>query len=311
VATALEKKVVYLGSDGIGLRALEWFGSAERPFSLAGIVSGLDRRCGRGLRLTANPIAAWAQQKNIPLLQPSSPKEEILPWMEKMGATMGVVFAYGHILPQSLLEAIPQGFLNLHASLLPQLRGPSPIEGAILQRLPQTGISLMQLVKKMDAGPVYAQEAIPITAEETTPTLREKMSLLAVDLLDKHFTAILQKECIAQEQDHSQATYVPLIQKVDGLLSFSKSAAALEAQIRAYVTWPGSFFYHGNIPVRVGRATYYNDGDAPAHAPGTILRMHEGALEIATVDGILRCLELQLPTRKMLPANHLASFFFP
>jgi methionyl-tRNA formyltransferase len=295
------KNVVYLGSDGIGIPALQWLWThSGEAFRLVGVISGLDQKCGRGLQLRANPIVQWARTNGIPLLQTGCPKEEILPWMHHVEAEVGFVFAYGHILPQELLDGIPMGFLNLHASLLPELRGPSPIEGAILRRKSETGLSLMRLVKKMDAGPVYGTCAITIDEKETTVTLREKVAQAAVSALESYFIPALNGILLPVEQDHSRATYTKLIQKIDGLLDFRKSARELEAQVRAYVPWPGCFFYHDDLPVKVGRAEWRN-GDGIC-SPGSVLGLSAGALEISAGDGVLRCLELQLPTKKMLPA---------
>jgi methionyl-tRNA formyltransferase len=300
------KKLVYLGSDGIGLRVLRWlFSGAGSAIRLAGVVSGLDKKRGRGLRLQPNPITAWARENNVPLLQPERPKEEILPWMRALEADVGLVFAYGCILPKALLDGIPLGFLNLHPSLLPELRGPSPIETAILQRKTQTGVSLMQLVPAMDAGPIYATVPIDIDLKETTPTLREKVSLATVVILERHLTATLNGDLKPAEQDHAKATHTKLIQKSDGLLDFNKPARDLEAQIRAYITWPGSFFSYDGTPTKAGH-TEWREGN-PSAAPGTPLGIHDGALEIATADGTLRIFELQPPAGKMQPTTERPS----
>ncbi|MDR0727318.1 MAG: hypothetical protein LBF26_00245 [Puniceicoccales bacterium] len=296
------KKLVYLGSDGIGLRALQWlFENSGSAFRLAGVVSGLDKKRGRGLRLQANPITAWARENKIPLLQPERPREEILPWMLALEADAGLVFAYGCILPKTLLDGIPLGFLNLHPSLLPELRGPAPIENAILQHKTQTGVSFMKLVQAMDAGPIYAAEAIDIDPMETTPTLREKVSFIAAIVLEKYLTTVLTGRVVPVEQDHAKATYTKLIQKSDGMLDFNKPARDLEAQTRAYTTWPGSFFIYNGEPTKIGHTEWRTDN--PPAAPGTILGVNNDALEIATAAGTLRIFELQLPTEKMRPAT--------
>lgn len=294
--------MVYLGSDGIGVRALQWLlENSGSAFRLAGVVSGLDKKRGRGLRLQANPITTWARRNNVPLLQPERPKEEILPWMQTLKGDVGLVFAYGCILPNALLDSTPLGFLNLHPSLLPELRGPSPIETTILQRKTQTGVSLMKLAAAMDVGPVYTAEIIDVDARETTPTLREKVSYAAVTALGKHLPAILHGDLIPVEQDHANATYTKLIQKSDGLLDFNKTAWDLEAQIRAHIPWPGSFFIYNGVPTKVGHTEWRES--SVRNTIGTILGIHDGALEITTGDGILRVFELQSPMGKMRPAD--------
>ncbi|MDR0428474.1 MAG: methionyl-tRNA formyltransferase [Puniceicoccales bacterium] len=304
------KNIVYLGSDVIGLATLQWLANGSNGnFRLMGVVSGQDQRCGRGMKLVPNEIVAWTRAQGIPLLQPQYPKKEILPWMSDLHSDMGVVFAYGHILTQELLDAIPMGFLNLHASLLPELRGPCPIEAAIAQRKSQTGITLMQLVKEMDAGPTYVHGIIPMDEMETAPSLRKKMEKVAVMLMDRHFESILSNEEKAVKQDHSRATYVKLLKKSDGLLDFQKPAHELEAQVRAYITWPGSYFYKGDLAIKVGSAHWREwEADDP-RTPGFVMGIRNHALEIATGDGVFCCKELQFPTKKMLAASMLAHHF--
>lgn len=295
------KRLLYMGSDAIGLPVLSYLADfSDETVQLVGVVSGSDRPAGRGKKMTANPIAQFTREHHLPLLQPEKPRTETLQWIEKWQIDLAIVFAYGHILRQDLLEAVPLGFLNLHGSLLPELRGPCPIEAAILQHRNQTGLSLMKLVREMDAGPVYGTEVVAIEPDETSVSLRQKMARSAATLLDRHLLPILNGSEIARPQDHSRATYTTMIQKADGLLNFAQSARNLEARVRAYGVWPGSFFDYNGERIRVGRAEVGAiDGDFP---PGTFLGIRDGALEISTGEGILRCLELQRPTRRMLPA---------
>ncbi|MDR1437579.1 MAG: methionyl-tRNA formyltransferase [Puniceicoccales bacterium] len=306
------KNIVYLGSDGIGLPVLQWLASRKSEiFRLAGVISGQDQRRGRGMKLVANDIAAWARGSGTPLLQPAHPKKEILPWMTFIGGDMGVVFAYGHILPENLLASIPLGFLNLHASLLPELRGPCPIEAAIVERKVRTGMTLMQLVKEMDAGPIYGSMDIPLDATETAPALRKKMSEIAIPLMEKYFSNIVLGREKPTLQDHSLATYVHMLKKSDGLIDFSKSAEDLDAQIRAYVTWPRCYFPMNGLEIKVGRTQWRPWKSGDEKNPGLVLGINGDAIEIATGDGVLRCLELQWPTKKMLPAAGMAQHFPP
>ncbi|MDR3117366.1 MAG: methionyl-tRNA formyltransferase [Puniceicoccales bacterium] len=293
------ERLVFLGTDGIGTGVLRWLRerSGER-FQLVGAVSGVDRRSGRGLKLQTNPIAALCRELGLELLQTERPGEELLHWLKERRAQRGIVFSYGHILGQRLLDAVPGGFINLHASPLPELRGPSPIEGAIVERRAATAMTLMQLVREMDAGPTFASIPLPIATDETAATLRKKMAALGVEALERFLVPILSGQLLPREQDPSRATYTHILRREDGRLDFSLAAADLEARVRAFHPWPGSFFSHGGELIRVCRASV---GDGTA-APGTILGIRDGFLEIATGCGILRCQELQRPTRKILPA---------
>lgn len=298
----MSKRVVFLGSDGVGVDAVKFlYEFGGQLWQLIGVVSGPDRAKGRGLKLTENPIVALAKVMRLPLFQPEHPKTDLLPILNTLQPDIGVVFSYGHILRQDVLDLPPLGWLNLHASLLPELRGPSPLIGAILERKNETGISLMQLVRRMDAGPVYGSVRVQVEKKETVPTLRKKISAAAVMSLKKFFQEILNCSAIPAEQDEQLATYTYIIRKEDGLLDFKKSSAELEAQVRAYCEWPRSFFMHSGEYFYVGMADALEE--CTNHAPGTIFGVKDGAVEIATGNGILRCLLLQRPTRKMLPAD--------
>ncbi|MDR0678939.1 MAG: methionyl-tRNA formyltransferase [Puniceicoccales bacterium] len=298
----LVHRIAFIGSDGIGERTLAWLAANDRKlFRLAGVVCGQDVRAGRGMKLQKNSIGKLAARLGLELLQTDRPNGDLLPWLREREVDLAIIFAYGHILVQAVLDGLPLGFLNLHASLLPELRGPSPIEGAILQRKKKTGITLMKMVLRMDAGPIYGRLSLPIAAKETAPTLREKLGSLAPSLLMTYLPGILDGSLRPTEQDESLATYTKMIRKEDGRLNFSLSAAQLEAQVRAYGTWPGSFFPLGAVNVRVGRAEIGPTVDGVA--PGAVLGLREDFLEIAAAEGTLRCRELQLPTRKMLPAK--------
>jgi methionyl-tRNA formyltransferase len=250
-----------------------------------------------------NPIAAACRYRSILIFQPENPREQLLPWLRAHSIDLGLVFAYGHLLRRDVLATPSLGFVNVHASLLPELRGPSPIEAAICQRKKKTGLTLMQLVWEMDAGPVYGWDELAIDSRETAVSLREKLGKLAVRLLEKYWEPLLAGNLRTVPQDHGRATFCSLLKKEDGRLDFSQSAEELDARVRAHGHWPGSFFSHGGETIRVGKAEV---GEGPTSLPpGTVLGLVRGALEIATGNGILRCLKLQRPTRRMLPASQV------
>ncbi|MDR2030086.1 MAG: methionyl-tRNA formyltransferase [Puniceicoccales bacterium] len=294
------KKVVFLGTDGIGAAALRWLWERQgSTFELVGAVSGVDRKMGRGLHRQANPIAALSKNLKLDVLQTERPAEELVPWLEERMADLGIVFAYGHILRQRALDTPPMGFVNLHASQLPELRGPSPIEGAILGRRDKTGMTLMRLVREMDAGPIFGTVAVAIERDETTPSLRKKMSIAAVEVLERFWEKLLAGQLPAVAQDASMATHTHILRREDGFLNFSRPAEELEAMVRAHIAWPGSYFFLKGERILVRKAAI---GQGTA-AHGSLLGLRHGALEIAAGNGVLRCLELQRPARKTLPAD--------
>lgn len=295
------KRLAFMGSDPIGLPLLQWLHvHSGEQFQLVGTISGADRPAGRGHRLRTNPIVEECHRIGIETFQSAAPNREARNWLLERAIDGVIVFAYGHILSDGLLQSVPLGFLNLHGSILPALRGPSPIERTIQDRLSTAGLSLMQMVRAMDAGPIYGSMAVTLRGDEMAPDLRRRIADLAPILMERYLYAILARRLTPTPQDETRATYCHLIKKEDGHLDFCRPAAALEAQIRALISWPGSYFMVNGSPVKVGAAEV-NEGSA-GEAPGMILGLHRGALEIATGQGILRCIQLQWPTRKMLPA---------
>lgn len=296
------KRLVLMGSDPIGLPLLAWLHSASGDrFHFAGVIGGPDRPAGRGKRLQSNPMAAAGRRLGLEVLQTTSPNREAGKWLRERKIDLVLVFAYGHILSEDLLRSVPLGFLNLHGSLLPLLRGPSPIEMTIHGRFKTAGLTLMQMVRAMDAGPIYGSLTLPLDGSETGPNLRLRVAELAPQLLDRYLDAILSGQLAPTPQDHRRATYCKLLRREDGLLDFRRAALDLESQVRAFLGWPGSFFMLDEEPVKVGAAAV--DPHESHKSPGTILGLNDGALEIATGDGIFRCLQLQRPTRRMLPAE--------
>lgn len=184
-------------------------------------------------------IATVAAQHNLPLLAPRAPAD-ILEQLAAYQPDIGVLVAYGKIVPQRLIDLFPHGIINIHPSLLPLHRGPTPIESVILQGGNQTGVSVMRLSKHMDAGAVYAYSPAPLAGNETKQGLADALLELGSQMLVTVLPDILCGTICPQPQDDSQATYDRMITKQDGVLDLSKPAQHLEREVRAYLGWPGS-----------------------------------------------------------------------
>ncbi len=186
-------------------------------------------------------VARVAQEHGIPLLSPTDLNDiATQQQLASFGATAAVLIAYGKIVPAAVLELFPGGIVNIHPSLLPLHRGPTPIESVILEGAAQTGVSLMKLVAKMDAGPVYAQETLPLAGTESKQGLADQLSSLGLSLLLECLPAILDGSATATPQDDSQATYDEHIDKAASEIDWTKPAERLEREIRAYYGWPRS-----------------------------------------------------------------------
>lgn len=222
------------------------------------IVTAPDRPRGRNLVVTPPPVKVWADEHNIEVLQPESLKKDevFLRAMEDTPSDLYLVAAYGLLIPQRLLAIPAHGTLNVHPSLLPRYRGPSPIQYQILGGEELVGVSIMLIDEAMDHGPILAQEAIPMP--EPLPTALELEGMLAQlggRLLTEIIPQWLAKKIEPQEQDHERATFSAMIKKSDGLLDLSDDALTNLRKIQAYTPWPGTYFFterHGKtIRVKV------------------------------------------------------------
>ncbi len=292
-------RIAFFGSDAIALPALEYIHWAE-GIELAGVISQPDRPAGRGRHLHANAVSAWAKRMGLPLLQPEKPGEEEAAWLRTRHVDLVLVMAYGHLLKKDLLEAPPRGMWNLHASLLPAYRGASPVETALACGETVTGVSLMRIVAKMDAGPVAAQVHVPIRNTDTAPILRERIGHACVPLLERHLAFLGDGLAMPTPQDESHATYCRKLVKADDKVDFALSAVELERRVRAFQPWPGVVVEHEGLDLKVGSAAALPE--ATTAAPGTVLCASEGGVDVATGAGVLRLLALQRPGGRMLEA---------
>jgi methionyl-tRNA formyltransferase len=206
-------------------------------YHVAAVVSNYTTGTSRNSRELE--IASIAEAHDIPVLLPKK-VIEIKDQLAEYGAEVAVLAAYGQIVPESILELFPKGILNIHPSLLPLHRGPTPIENAILEGARQTGVSIMKLVKAMDAGPVATQESLGINGTETKQELADMLLEKGAKLLINALPQVLDNTIKFTPQDEARATYDPLISKSDGELDWNKSAETLEREIRAYQEWPKS-----------------------------------------------------------------------
>ncbi len=206
-------------------------------YDVSAIVSNYAESQSRNLR--ALEVSSVAEQYDIPVLLPKR-LLDIKPQLEVLHASVGILVAYGKIVPQEIIDIFPHGIINIHPSLLPLHRGPTPVESAILEGASETGVSLMRLVRAMDAGPIFAQTKITLSGKETKQILASRLLDAGKELLIRHLPAILSGDLDPKDQDDSAATYDKLIQKGDGLIDWLKPAEQLEHEVRAFTGWPQS-----------------------------------------------------------------------
>lgn len=214
----------------------------EADLDVVAVVTQPDEPVGRKRLLTPPPVKVLAESHNIPVWQPTRVKENLALFetLRAYNADVFVVIAYGRILPQTLLDIPKHGVVNLHPSLLPKYRGPSPMQAAIAAGDKETGISIMLLDAQMDHGPLLAVEKLTIEAQETTESLTRKVVDAGAPLLIRALKYWVDGNITPLEQDHTAATFCSILKREDGILDWTKSARALDCQIRALTPWPGT-----------------------------------------------------------------------
>lgn len=298
------RKVVFMGSDAIALPLLDWLqhAGAAGGFVLEAVFSQPDRPHGRGQKLRPNPVAAWAREMGVSLYQPEKPGQAELDYLRNTQCDLVLVMAYGHLLRRALLEVPPLGFVNFHASLLPQYRGASPVETAVAMGEKETGVSLMRIIARMDAGPVCDREKVSISPDDTAGVIREKLASACVPLIERAMPSLLRGEALFHEQDEAQASYCRKLEKQDGRLDFNAAACVLAARINGFDPWPGAYCEHGEQRLKLRHARA-DSGECDAGvSPGTVLAGDGQSVRVATGEGVLSIAELQRPGGKMLRA---------
>jgi methionyl-tRNA formyltransferase len=250
------KRLIFFGNErlatGVTTTAPTLQALIAAGFEIAAVVvSQTDPAQSRKVR--SLEIQAVAEQLGIPLLAPAK-LIDIKDQLEAIDATAGVLVAYGKLVPQAIIDIFPRGIINIHPSLLPKRRGSTPIENVILYGEKETGVSLMQLIEQMDAGPLYAQEIVPIKGTKTKQALADLLLSTGKDLLLKYLPAILDGSLPGNPQDKLGATYDKQIKKGAGEMETTKSAVQLEREVRAYAGWPRSRIRLGTIEVIVTKA---------------------------------------------------------
>lgn len=293
-------RAVFFGSDPIALPLLNWLYDKSRDqVDLIAVYTQPDRPVGRGQKLRANEIKEWALERNLPVYQPEKLTEGIQQEFAGLGADVSLVMAYGHILRQDFIDTPRLGTLNFHASLLPKYRGASPIQTAVASGEEVTGVSLMRIVRALDAGPVADIELVSIEARDTALDVETKLSEACVPLLSRNLQSLINGELVFHEQDHSMATFCRRLTKSDGGLDLSLPASTLAVRINGLFPWPASHVSIKGQPVKIGLAdSIPGDGEA-----GRVLGSDDDGLLVGTGLGVLRLCRLQRPGGRMLPAR--------
>jgi methionyl-tRNA formyltransferase len=277
-------KIVFFGSDDFA--AAHLLTMFELKHDIVACVTPPDQAKGRGMALTTSPVAALARARDCPVLQPTSLREvSIVESLTVWHADLFVVIAYGRLLPRSVLDVPRLGAVNVHGSLLPRYRGAAPINWAILNGDKQTGISVIHMNERMDAGDVLGQSVVDIGEEDTAVELRRSMMIAGQKLLSEVLDQIRRGAVVHTPQDDARATLAPKLTKGMGLIDWQVGAEAISCQIRGLQPWPGAFTYcHGKSVKVLSARMVLSEGFG---TPGEILEIQKDGMLIATGKGTL------------------------
>lgn len=294
-------KIIFAGTPDFAARHLDALLASEHQ--VIGVFTQPDRPAGRGNKLTPGPVKTLALAHDIPVYQPKSLRpEENQQLVADLKADVMVVVAYGLILPKAVLDMPRLGCINVHGSLLPRWRGAAPIQRALWAGDSETGVTIMQMDVGLDTGDMLHKLACPITEQDTSATLYDKLAQLGPQGLLDTLTLLSTGQASPEKQDETLANYAEKLSKEEARLDWTLSAEQLERCIRAFNPWPMSFFTIDDQPVKVWQA------DVLPHcerSPGEIIRADKHGIQVATAQGALNLLQLQPAGKKPMSAQDL------
>jgi methionyl-tRNA formyltransferase len=299
-------RVVFMGTPEFAVPTLQHLVNAE--CSVVGVVCQPDRPSGRGKKIPFGPVKTFALARNLPIVQPEKMKApEFMEVLRSWSPDVIVVAAFGRILPQAILDLPSKGCLNVHGSLLPKYRGAAPIQWAVINGEPETGVTIMVMDAGLDTGAILDQVVMPISDEDTAGDVAGQMAKVGGGLLVSTLKKWMAGTIEAQTQDESEATLAPILKKEDGLIDWSQSAITLANRIRGLSPWPGGYTFMqgerwGIWKAQVGE----DDGNSTLptkstyDAPGTIVGVTKHAIHVQTGQGVLHLLDIQPANKKRM-----------
>jgi methionyl-tRNA formyltransferase len=294
-------RLVFMGSDPVALPLLDWLaGEGSSQATLVGLFTGPDRPSGRGQSVNPNAVKAWAAGREIEIFQPEKLDPSSLAALTALRPDVTLVVAYGQILREEFISVPRLGTLNLHASRLPKYRGASPIQTAVAAGDRQTGMTLMRIVRELDAGPAADEERVPIAPLDTAADVEAALSRSAVPLVARSLPLLARGELAFHDQDHARATFCRRLVRADGVLDFAAPAPVLAARVNGLHPWPSVSVEIAGAPVKLGLADAL-EGGSPG-APGTVIGSDGDGLLVFAGAGILRLRRLQRSGGRMLGA---------
>ena len=295
---------VFFGSPDFAVPCLEVLHEISE---VAAVISQPDRPAGRGLAMRPPAVKQRALELGLDVWQPKKVRTpDFAEQLRELGADVGVVVAYGRILPRAVLEAPRTGCVNVHASLLPRWRGAAPIQWSIVNGDPETGVTLMQMDEGMDTGPVLATATTVIERDDDAASLSERLSRLGAELLREELPRYVAGELTPTPQDDAYSTMAPLLRKAHGRIDWTKPSREVHNQIRGMNPWPGAHTTLAGRRIKIHRAQF-STLDPEAAVPGQVTALDPEGILVACADGTIELQELQESGRKRVDARAFIS----
>jgi len=297
------QKIVFLGTPDFAVPSLEALYHTKHDIAM--VVTQPDRPKGRGKKLEASSVKKKAIELGLNIIQPKSINSfECIEQIQSLQPDFLIVVAFGQLLKKSLLDIPSRCVLNVHPSILPEYRGPAPIQWSVIHGCEKTGVSIMKLDEGLDTGDVYSVQTVPIHPDETAGILHDRLSEIGAKLLISTIEQIVINDIPASPQNNKIATYAPMLSKKDGLIQWQLSTKSILNFIRGMTPWPGAFTFFENKRLKIFQAQKANN--LKQENSGMVIESFPDELWVSTGDGVLSIIEIQSASgKRMLISNYL------
>lgn len=293
-------RIIFMGTPDFSVGTLEALVEAGHEVCL--VVTQPDKPKGRGKEMQYTPVKEAALKHGIEVYQPRRIREaECVEKLRQYNADIMVVIAFGQIIPKEILEMVPYGCVNVHASLLPKYRGAAPIQWSIIDGETVTGVTTMQMDEGLDTGDMLLKTEVPITAEETGESLHDKLAEAGAALCVETLAKLQEGSIVPEKQGESPTAYAKMLDKKLGNIDWTKSAVEIERLVRGLNSWPSAYTYWDKKVVKIWKASVTDENSN--EKAGTVVKVEKDGFYVQTGNGLLKVVELQIPGKKRMDAG--------
>jgi methionyl-tRNA formyltransferase len=297
-------RLVFLGTPEFAVPTLE--AMVKAGHEVAAVVTQPDRPRGRGQNAAASAVKEAALGLGLTVYQPERVRRpEAVEYLRGLGCDAMVVVGYGQIIPQAVIDLVPLGIINVHASLLPKYRGAGPIQWAIVRGETRTGVTTMRINAGLDTGDMLLKAETGIGPEENAVELGRRLSAMGADLLVETLEGLRAGTIVPEKQDDGQATLAPLLKKEDGAIDWREGARAIHNRVRGLQPWPGAQTTFRGVPLHLWKTRLGGAEPGAGKLPGRLVSLKP--LTVACGEGVLELVEVQMEGRKRMPAGDFAN----